>query len=69
MTTKIIVNLQKDYFIGKFALNRQASQGVKRRLTYFILDDSFDHDQDIWPWGNEPIYRNGHYVGNITSTA
>lgn len=63
------VKLNKEYFIGKFALMRQANQGMKKRLVHFTLDDSFDPDVDIWPWGGEPIYRNGIYVGNTTSTA
>ncbi|KAK7062511.1 hypothetical protein SK128_002111 [Halocaridina rubra] len=62
------VKLNKEYFIGKFALMRQANQGMKKRLAHFTLDDSFDLDKDIWPWGGEPIYRNGVYVGNTTSS-
>lgn len=29
-----------------------------------------DHnvDSDPWPWGGEPIYRNGKYVGICTTT-
>ncbi|XP_068247209.1 pyruvate dehydrogenase phosphatase regulatory subunit, mitochondrial-like isoform X2 [Palaemon carinicauda] len=63
------VKLNKEYFIGKFALMRQANQGMTRRLVHFTLDDSFDVDEDIWPWGGEPIYRNGIYVGNTTSSS
>ncbi|KAF2356784.1 FAD dependent oxidoreductase [Trinorchestia longiramus] len=63
------VKLNKDYFLGKFALLRQASQGVKRRLVHFTLADQFDPDVDVWPWGGEPIYRNGQHVGHVTSTA
>lgn len=61
--------LQKNYFLGKFALLRQSSQGVRRRLVHFTLGDQFDPDQDLWPWGGEPIYRDGVFVGNITSSA
>ena len=30
-----------------------------------------DHDveKDLWPWGSEPIYRNGRFCGLTTSTA
>ncbi|XP_045601946.2 pyruvate dehydrogenase phosphatase regulatory subunit, mitochondrial isoform X1 [Procambarus clarkii] len=63
------VKLNKEYFVGKFALMRQLSQGLKKRLVHLTLDDSFDPDEDIWPWGGEPIYRNNLYVGNTTSTA
>lgn len=63
------VKLNKDYFLGKFALLRQANQGVKRRLVHFTLDpDHFDADTDIWPWGSEPVYRDGVCVGNVTSS-
>ncbi|XP_042240778.1 pyruvate dehydrogenase phosphatase regulatory subunit, mitochondrial-like isoform X2 [Homarus americanus] len=63
------VKLNKEYFIGKFALMRQASQGLKKRLVHLALDDCFDPDEDIWPWGGEPIYRNNIFVGNTTSSA
>ena len=26
-------------------------------------------EYDPWPWGNEPIFRNGRFVGLTTSTA
>ncbi|XP_076057029.1 pyruvate dehydrogenase phosphatase regulatory subunit, mitochondrial-like isoform X2 [Oratosquilla oratoria] len=63
------VKLNKDYFIGKAALMKQYNTGIQRRLVHFTLDDAFDFETDIWPWGGEPIYRNNEYVGNITSTA
>ncbi|XP_047474686.1 pyruvate dehydrogenase phosphatase regulatory subunit, mitochondrial-like isoform X1 [Penaeus chinensis] len=63
------VKLNKEYFIGKFALMRQANQGISKRLVHFTLEDTFDPDEDTWPWGGEPIYRNNIYVGNTTSTA
>lgn len=65
----MLLFLQKEYFIGKFALMRQANQGISRRLVHFTLEDTFDPDEDTWPWGGEPIYRNNIYVGNTTSTA
>lgn len=60
------VKLDKDYFIGQFALQRQKAKGVMQRLLMFQLED-LDPDKDIWPWGMEPIYRNDQFVGNITS--
>lgn len=60
------VKLNKEYFIGKFALNRQKQQGVVKRLVYFTLED-IDPDHHIWPWGGEPIYRNGEFVGSVTT--
>lgn len=68
-TFHYVGTFQKEYFIGKFALMRQSTQGLKRRLVHFVLEESFDADVDIWPWGGEPIYRNNHYVGNTTSSA
>lgn len=57
---------QKEYFIGQFALQRQKEQGVMQRLVLFQLED-LDPDKDIWPWGNEPIFRNESFVGQVTS--
>lgn len=33
-----------------------------------LLLDEFDSEVDIWPWGGEPIYRDGKYVGVTTTT-
>lgn len=52
------VNYDKD-FIGKNALLKQQDEGVKRRFVQLVLD-TFDSDnEDIWPWGGEPIYMAG----------
>ncbi|MCL4117228.1 UNVERIFIED_CONTAM: hypothetical protein GTU68_045103, partial [Idotea baltica] len=51
------VKLDKDYFLGKFALMQEAKKGSKRRLVHFQLEDDFDAEGDLWPWGGEPIYR------------
>ncbi|PSN46364.1 hypothetical protein C0J52_12919 [Blattella germanica] len=61
------VKLDKEYFIGKFALQRQKEQGVTQRLVFFVLED-IDPDIHIWPWGGEPLYRNGEFVGTVTSS-
>ncbi|KAL2740406.1 hypothetical protein V1478_000547 [Vespula squamosa] len=60
------VKLDKEYFIGKFALQRQKEQGVTKRLVLFMLNE-LDANKNIWAWGGEPIYRNGEFVGTITS--
>ncbi|KAK2577534.1 hypothetical protein KPH14_003619 [Odynerus spinipes] len=60
------VRLDKEYFIGKFALQRQKEQGVAKRLVLFMLNE-MDANKNIWPWGGEPVYRNGEFVGTITS--
>uniref|UniRef100_A0A8D0GQS0 Pyruvate dehydrogenase phosphatase regulatory subunit, mitochondrial n=1 Tax=Sphenodon punctatus TaxID=8508 RepID=A0A8D0GQS0_SPHPU len=55
-------------FIGRDALMLQKQEGVYKRFTMFILEDH-DTNLDLWPWWGEPIYRNGHYVGQTTSSA
>ena len=62
------VKFDKESFIGKDALLRQKKEGVIRRLVQFQLED-FDKDNDIWPWGGESVYRNGEFVGSVTSSA
>uniref|UniRef100_T1J478 Pyruvate dehydrogenase phosphatase regulatory subunit, mitochondrial n=1 Tax=Strigamia maritima TaxID=126957 RepID=T1J478_STRMM len=61
------VKLEKDYFIGKMALLKQKQTGVKRRLVHFTFENH-DLEQDYWPWGKEPILRNGQIVGLTTSS-
>ncbi|ESO90302.1 hypothetical protein LOTGIDRAFT_218009 [Lottia gigantea] len=53
-------------FIGKEALQKQRKEGVSRKFAQFMLED-FDVDTDIWPWGGEPIYRNGVKVGSTAT--
>lgn len=60
------VKLEKDYFMGKFALMKQHKNGVSRRLVLFMVEDH-DLENEIWPWGREPIFRNGVRVGMTTS--
>ncbi|CAL1687136.1 unnamed protein product [Lasius platythorax] len=57
---------KQDYFIGKSALQRQKMQGVTKRLVLFVLD-GMDLNKDVWAWGGEPLYRNGEFVGTVTS--
>ncbi|XP_060519985.1 pyruvate dehydrogenase phosphatase regulatory subunit, mitochondrial isoform X2 [Cylas formicarius] len=54
-------------FIGRDALLKQREEGVKRTYIQLILDDH-DCETDLWPWGGEPIYRNGEQVGMCTTT-
>ncbi|XP_011865409.1 PREDICTED: pyruvate dehydrogenase phosphatase regulatory subunit, mitochondrial-like [Vollenhovia emeryi] len=60
------VKLDKGHFIGKSALQQQKMQGVTRRLVLFVLD-GMDLNKDVWAWGGEPLYRNGEFVGTVTS--
>lgn len=61
------VNFEKGEFIGRDALLTQRENGISKRFAQFFLND-FDYETDVWPWGGEPIYRNGKYCGTITST-
>ncbi|XP_017884965.1 pyruvate dehydrogenase phosphatase regulatory subunit, mitochondrial-like [Ceratina calcarata] len=61
------VKLDKEYFIGKFALQHQKERGVSKRLVMFVVNE-LDINKDVWPWGGEPIYRNNEFVGTVTST-
>jgi 4-methylaminobutanoate oxidase (formaldehyde-forming) len=56
--------LQGD-FIGREALLRQKANGVKQMLGIFKLE--IPENEDVFPWGNELIYRNGSYTGYVTS--
>jgi 4-methylaminobutanoate oxidase (formaldehyde-forming) len=49
-------------FIGREALVKQATQGLKKRLLLFSFDDPA-----AFPWGGEPISMDGQSVGELTS--
>lgn len=36
-----------------------------------MLLDNHEHDVDTdpWPWGGEPIFRDGKYVGSVTTAS
>ncbi len=51
-------------FIGRELLLRQKETGVSKRLALFTLED-----EAAFPFGDEPIFRNGKCVGWLTSTA
>ncbi len=44
----------------------QKELGIKKKFVQFLLDD-FDVNSDLWPWGGEPVYRNGVFAG-VTTT-
>ena len=60
--------MQVGGFIGHEALVKQKEEGIRKKLVMFLLENH-DVDSDPWPWGGEPIYRNGQYCGTTTSTA
>ncbi|VDI58783.1 pyruvate dehydrogenase phosphatase regulatory subunit [Mytilus galloprovincialis] len=62
------VKLNKGDFIGRDALVKQKENGISQKFVQFLLKD-FDTDNDVWPWGGEPIYRNGKFAGTVTSSA
>lgn len=55
-------------FIGHDALQKQKEEGVNRIYIQLLVEDH-DVDIDIWPSGNEPIYRNGVLCGQTTTTS
>jgi 4-methylaminobutanoate oxidase (formaldehyde-forming) len=58
-----VVNFKKDVnFHGRDILLRQKQEGVKKRLVMFALEDN-----NALLYHNEPIWRNDHIVGYITS--
>ena len=57
------VRLNKPAFIGRDALLKQQEAGVKKRLVTLSVDDP-----EAFPWGGEPILRDGRGVGEVTSS-
>ena len=51
-------------FIGKQACLDAQDQCEKKRLAYITLQE---HDDNNFPWGGEPILRDGSLVGSTTS--
>jgi 4-methylaminobutanoate oxidase (formaldehyde-forming) len=51
-------------FVGKQALAAQAEAGARRRLVQLLL-----RDPDAMAYHDEPVLRNGHLVGKVTSGA
>ena len=49
-------------FVGREALLRQRTQGLKKRLVLFTF-----RDPAAFPWGGEPILMDGKNVGELTS--
>ncbi|KOB76949.1 Uncharacterized protein OBRU01_04874 [Operophtera brumata] len=63
------VKFQKEIpFIGRDALLRQREEGIRRQYVQLLLTDH-DHELDLWSWGGEPIYRDGNYCGQTTTTS
>ncbi|XP_063546967.1 pyruvate dehydrogenase phosphatase regulatory subunit, mitochondrial [Cydia strobilella] len=63
------VKFQKDIpFIGRAALERQRSEGIRRQYVQLLLTDH-EHELDPWCWGGEPIYRDGVQCGSTTTTS
>ena len=56
-----VVNLDKDDFIGKQALQKVKEQGLKRKIVAFeMLERSI-------PRGHYPVLKNGLQIGYVTS--
>jgi 4-methylaminobutanoate oxidase (formaldehyde-forming) len=56
------VKFDKGDFLGRAALLRQRESGVGKRLALLSFDDA-----EAFPWGGEPILRDGAPVGEVTS--
>ncbi|ELR24134.1 dehydrogenase [Acanthamoeba castellanii str. Neff] len=52
-------------FLGKDVLLRQKKEGLEKRLAVFVIDN----DQEVYPHGGEPIFRDGQVCGYLTSVA
>lgn len=63
------VKFAKDIdFIGRRALERQREEGVRKLYVHFVVYDHNPHT-DPWPWGSEPIYRDGKLAGIVTTSS
>jgi 4-methylaminobutanoate oxidase (formaldehyde-forming) len=51
-------------FLGRAALLAQRERPLTKRLVTFVVED-----ETALPWGDEPILRDGHVVGTVTSAA
>ena len=58
------VKLDKGEFIGREALMEQKEKGLTRKMVMFTLDDP-----EPLLYGDEPIYREGKHVGELSSGA
>lgn len=58
------VDFSKDDFVGKDALLAQKEKGLTRRMVQFTLENP-----EAKLYQNEPIYRNGEQISQITSGA
>jgi 4-methylaminobutanoate oxidase (formaldehyde-forming) len=58
------VKLDKQGFMGREALVQHKEKGLRRKLVMFTLDEP-----EPLLFQNEPIYRNGEQVSQITSGA
>ncbi len=56
------VKFDKGDFIGREALLKQRKSGAKKRLAILVLDDPA-----VFPWGGEPVLRDGAPVGEVSS--
>jgi 4-methylaminobutanoate oxidase (formaldehyde-forming) len=56
------VKFDKGDFIGRDALLKQREGGPRKRLAILALDDPA-----AFPWGGEPVLRDGAPVGEVTS--
>jgi glycine cleavage system aminomethyltransferase T len=56
-----------EQFIGRAALERQRAEGVRRRLVCVMFDSEEAGEAHPYPYGGEPLFRDGQLVGYLTS--
>ena len=61
-------------FIGREAIEDQRKNGIKRMFVMLLLQNTGlveEHNSDVdpWPWGGEPIYRDGEFCGTVTTAS
>jgi len=63
------IDFTKDNFLGKSALSVQKSTGVTRRLVSVVFEAENEERKQPFPYGGEPLFRDGVLVGHLTSAS
>lgn len=58
-----LVKLEKEDFLGRWALDRISTQGVRSRLVGYVMNES-----TVVPFEGEQVVRDGNTVGWVTSS-
>ena len=60
------------HFKGREVIEAQRENGIKRMFVMLLLNNSVEeHNSDVdpWPWGGEPIHRDGKFCGTVTTAS